>query len=186
MAMPALPLSTRKIWTIADLERLPDDGNRYEILHGELLVTPMPNTRHQGAASRLLVAVANWCRANNGWKFFAPGGVHISETSWLEPDVAVYPVPEYDERDWRELPPPQLVIEVLSKSTARRDRFQKRNAYLANGVAAVWVVDAKARVIECWTSASDFPETYRDSIQWVPDEKLPALIISFDELFGPR
>ena len=64
MAMPiSVSKSARKVWTISDLERLPDDGNRYEILHGELLVTLMPSTAHQRVTARLLVHLANWCRA---------------------------------------------------------------------------------------------------------------------------
>ena len=186
MAMPARPpIPERTIWTVADLERLPDDGNRYEVLHGELLVTPLPSTGHQGIAARLLALFAVWCRANTGWRYLAPGGVYISETSWLEPDVAVYPSPEYDDRPWQELPPPLLVVEVLSKSTRGRDRHNKRPAYLAHGVGEVWLVDKRARSIECWTSASEFPEICRESAIWVPDETLPPLIVTTAELFGP-
>jgi len=186
MAMPVHPLvPQRMLWTVDQLEQLPEDGNRYEILHGELLVTAMPSTGHQGIAVRLLVLLANWCRAHTGWRCLAPGGVYISETSWLEPDVAVYPSPEYDNRPWRELPPPLLVAEVLSPSTGTRDRHSKRAAYLANGVAAVWTIDPDARTIECWTPASEFPKICRDSAVWLPDERLPALIVTTDELFGP-
>jgi Uma2 family endonuclease len=186
MAMPAYPpFPERTLWTVADLEQLPEDGNRSEILHGELLVTPLPSTGHQGVAARLLLLVANWCRAHTGWRFLAPGGVYISETNWLEPDVAVYPSPEFDNRPWRELPPPLWVAEVLSPSTRSRDRHSKRAAYLTNGVADVWIVDPDARTIECWSSGSEFPEICRDFAVWVPDEHLPALIVSTDELFGP-
>jgi len=152
MAMPAYPpVPDRMLWTFDQLEQLPEDGNRYEILDGELLVTPMPTSGHQGIATRLVVLLANWCRAHTGWKYLAPGGVYISQTNWLEPDVAVYPSPEYDNRSWRELPPPLFVAEVLSPSTGSVDRHRKRAAYLANGVADVWIIDADSRTIECWT-----------------------------------
>lgn len=184
--MPALPpFPDRTMWTVADLEQLPDDGNRYEILHGELLVTPLPSTGHQGVAARLCVLLAIWCRAHTGWRYLSPGGVYISETTWLEPDVAVYPSPEYDNRPWRELPPPLLVAEVLSPSTSARDRHGKRPAYLAHGVDQVWIVDQHARTIECWTAASEFPETCRESVVWMPDKDLPALVVTTAELFGP-
>ncbi len=63
MAMPDArayprPGSGRTIWTVDDLAQLPDDGNRYEILHGELLVTPLPSNSHQGVAGRLFVRLA--------------------------------------------------------------------------------------------------------------------------------
>jgi len=61
MAMPTSPLlPARSIWTVHDLERLPDDGNRYEILHGELLVTPMPSNGHRGVALRLAFILMSW------------------------------------------------------------------------------------------------------------------------------
>ena len=119
MAMRASPplLPERDLWTVADLEQLPDDGNRYEILHGELLVTPMPSLGHQKVAARLLVSLATWCRQHTGWAFLSPGGVYISETTWLEPDIAIYQSPEYRKLHWREMPPPVLVVEVWSPST---------------------------------------------------------------------
>ena len=111
MAMPISrptphPDSEHRIWTVADLEQLPDDAKRYEILHGELLVTPLPSNRHQGVAGRLFVRLSLWCSANTGWACRTPGGVHISETTWLEADIALYAAPEYSTRSWRELPPP--------------------------------------------------------------------------------
>lgn len=186
MAMPVrVSLPKRNMWTVADLERLPDDGNRYEILHGGLLVTPLPSAGHQGVAARLLVDLANWCRANTGWRYLSPGGVYISETTWLEPDIAIYPAPEYLQQDWREMPPPVLVVEVLSKSTAKRDRHRKRPAYLAHGVGQVWIVNGRERLIERWTAASEFPEILRDEFTWAPDATKPPFVVTNAELFGP-
>ena len=187
MAMPALPgIPERTLWTVADLEQLPDDGNRYEILHGELLVTPLPSTGHQGLAARLLVSLAIWCRAHTGWRFLTPGGVYVSETTWLEPDIAIYPSPEYLNLTWREMPAPVLVVEVLSPSTRKRDRHRKRPAYLTFGVGEVWLVDEDARTIERWTAASEFPETFHGSITWSPSAALPPLVVTEAELFGPK
>lgn len=186
MAMPAPPgIRERNVWTVADLQQLPDDGNRYEILHGELLVTPLPSSGHQGIAARLVLALGGWCRAHTGWCFLTPGGVYISETNWLEPDIAVYPSPEYLNLEWREMPAPLLVIEVLSASTRTRDRYRKRPAYLAHGVAEVWLVDEEARAIERWTAASEFPDLCYGSITWTADAALPPLTVSETELFGP-
>lgn len=185
MAMPVSPsLPKRSVWSVADLERLPDDGNRYEILHGELLVTPLPSAGHQGVTARLFVNLAIWCRANTGWRYLSPGGVYISETTWLEPDIAIYPAPEYLSQDWREMPPPMLVVEVLSKSTTKRDRYRKRPAYLAHGVREVWMVSEAASTIERWTAASEFPETYREFIAWTPHASKPPFVITGVELFG--
>jgi Uma2 family endonuclease len=134
----------------------------------------------------LLVALANWCREHTGWRYLSPAGVYISETTWLEPDVAVYPSPEFLNLPWREMKPPILVAEVLSPSTAKRDRHRKRPAYLAHGVVEVWIVNESARTIERWTAASEFPEIFQESITWAPDATKPALVIEMVELFGPR
>lgn len=80
---------------------------------------------------------------------------------------------------------PLLVVEILSKSTIRRDRHRKRPAYLAHGVAEVWTIDAPRRTIERWTSASEFPETFRDGIMWAPDAAFPPLVVTANEVFGP-
>ncbi len=149
------PSLDRTVWTAADLEAIPDDGNRYEILHGELLVTPLPSTGHQRIAVCLTVLTVMWCRAHTGWTVLAPGGVHISETTWLEPDLALYAAPESANLSWREMPPPLLVVEVLSASTRRRDRHRKRPTYLSHGVGELWLVDQGTRTIERWTSASE-------------------------------
>ena len=190
MAMPhSLSFRDGAVWTVDDLEQLPDDGNRYEILHGELLVTPLPTWGHQGVAVRLTLSIGQWCRAHPDWSLRAPGGVYISTTTWLEPDVAVYRAPDLADVSWKELPPPVLVVEVLSPSTTRRDRFRKRPAYLSHGVGEMWTVDAQARTIERWTSASEFPDLCHDTFLWTPPAPIPAgtqpLEVSFVELFGP-
>lgn len=186
MAMPHLrSFPQRSVWTAADLEQLPDDGNRYEVLHGELLVTPQPTTVHQGVAVRLTLMLGLWCRARRGWSVRAPGVVSISESTWLEPDVVLYPIDDYARIQWRDMPVPTLVIEVLSPSTRKRDRHRKRPAYLAHGVREVWIIDEDARILERWTSASEFPVTCRETFEWTIDAGESAIEISWAELFGP-
>lgn len=187
MAMPLTwPDTTRSIWTVADLERLPDEGGRLEVLHGELLMTPLPAVAHQRIALRLTMVIGNWCSDKPDWELLAPGGVFISETTWLEPDIALYPVRSGQlPNDWRTLPTPLLAIEVLSPSTARTDRHRKRPAYLAHGVGEVWLLDADTRSIERWTAASEFPEVLRRAITWSPGPDTPALVVEHDALFGP-
>ncbi len=175
----------RSVWTAADLEQLPDDGNRYEVLHGELLVTPLPTSMHQGVAVRLTMMLGLWYRGRSGWSVRAPGAVSISESTWLEPDVVLYPVDEFARVSWREMPVPVLVVEVLSPSTRKRDRHRKRPAYLDHGVREVWIIDEDARSVERWTTASEFPVTCRESFAWTIDAREPALEISWAELFGP-
>ena len=145
MAMPISAIPKWNLWTVADLERLPEDGKRYEILHGELFVTPLPSAGHQGVAARLFVNLANWCRANTGWRYLSPGGVYISETTWLQPDIAIYASPEYEELHWKDMPPPEVVVEVLSPSTEARSVSQTPR------VSAVW----REAIMDCERTCSN-------------------------------
>jgi Uma2 family endonuclease len=85
---------------------------------------------------------------------------------------------------WRTVQPPVLVIEILSPSTASTDRHRKRAAYLAHGVAEVWLVDVDARAIEQWTPQSEFPQLHTAHIGWAPHKGAPELAIQFDVLFA--
>jgi Uma2 family endonuclease len=180
------PIPPRSLWTVDDLEELPKDGNRYEILHGELLVTPRPTLWHQRVVTRLISSVGGWCNANRAWECFAPGGVPISQTSWLIPDLVVYAVPTSGlASEWHDMEPPTLVIEILSPSTRHIDRYRKRPAYLAHGVAEVWLVDIDARTFERWTARSEFPELHTNTITWSPNTDVSPLTIEFERLFAP-
>ena len=136
-------------------------------------------------ALTLSALVWQWCREHTGWTVHAPGGMYVSETNWLEPDMCVYPIPRHTDVRWQDMPAPILVVEILSRSTTRRDRHRKRPAYLANGVGEVWLIERRTRTIERWTAASEFPETFQGSIIWAPDPLLPPLLIPELELFGP-
>ncbi|MCU0636307.1 MAG: Uma2 family endonuclease [Gemmatimonadaceae bacterium] len=174
-----------RIWTVEELAALPDDGPRYELLHGELLLMPSPTSPHQRVAFELAYLLGTWCRAVGGWDVRAPASVPIGRTTQLEPDVALYAVKRHAAQDWAQLPVPALVIEVLSPSNRRIDRHRKRPAYLAHGVGEVWTVDVDARFIERWTAASDFPLLERQSFSWAPVAGVTPLEVAFEECFGP-
>jgi Uma2 family endonuclease len=185
MAMVQVP--EHGLWTVADLDALPEgDGNRYEILYGELLVTPSPSHRHQAVATELTVSLANWLRATGIGAIRSPGVTALSPTTQLIPDLAVYPIARDDTRPWNELPPALLVVEVLSKSTRARDRSRKRPAYFAFGVGAVWTIDAKACLVEVWVPGADLPVVVRDVLRWQPVVDGPVFELPLVELFGSR
>ena len=124
--------------TVADLESMPDDGHRYELIDGTLLVTPAPNTRHQRAVARLLIALGTAAGPELD-VLPAPYDWVAGPSTLFQPDVLVTrrvdPGPKRLER------PPLLVIEVLSPSTRRIDLATKRLAYADAGVADYWLVD---------------------------------------------
>jgi Uma2 family endonuclease len=131
--MPALSESGR--WTIDLLETLPDDGNRYECIDGELYVTPPPATAHQWMVSMLLRLLGPYVDESGiGFTFTAPTGVEVDPSTMVEPDVLVTRFPSSN-RVKRFLGEDLLLaIEILSPTTARRDRGVTRAIYTRIGV----------------------------------------------------
>lgn len=121
-----------------DLHDLPDDGHRYELLDGMLLVSPSPTHRHQRAASRLVLLLGNACSPDLEL-LFAPFDVVLADDTVLQPDILV--ASARDLEDERVPLVPHLVVEVLSPSTRRVDLLLKRSRYEAAGVPSYWVVD---------------------------------------------
>jgi Uma2 family endonuclease len=130
-------------WTAAQAMALPDDGNRYEVLDGELVVMAPPSWAHQVAVEQLYLTLHAYVREQSlGWVKLSPSAVVLSERRLVQPDVFVLPRGERPApRDWLDITALLLAVEVLSPSTARRDRWQKRQMYQAYGVAEYWTVE---------------------------------------------
>ena len=181
-----MPTASPKEWTYEMLESLPDDGNRYEIIDGELFVTPPPAVGHQRAAWELLAYFIDYLkRYPVGHGFFAPGDVIVDPRNVVEPDIFVVP-PGFDPKSagWKDIKGLLLAIEILSPSTAHADRNRKRILYQRFRVSEYWIVDVDARLIERWRPADTRAETLLDSIEWQPSSDFPPLRINLHELFG--
>ena len=164
---------------------LPDDGNTYEVVHGELLVTPAPRLWHEVVATRLLGAVQEYLRRE-------PVGLAIgsrSDLSWgrddvlVSPDLFVVPLAEARQLDWQALRTVLLAAEVLSPASQRADRFTKRRLYQEQGVPLYWVVDAEARVVEAWRPGDTFPAPVGPELAWHPDGAQEGFVLPLAELF---
>jgi Uma2 family endonuclease len=131
MALPRGPLS------VDDLADLPDDGHRYELMDGALLVTPAPGGAHQLAVGRLHTVLST-CLASGLIAMLAPYDYVISPGTVFEPDLLVV---RADQVTDRLTTTPLLVVEVLSPSTRRTDLGSKRIAYQEAGVPSYWVLD---------------------------------------------
>jgi Uma2 family endonuclease len=134
--------------TRADLDALPDDGHRYELVDGSLVVTPAPTWRHQSTVVRLCTLL-DAARPGPAFRVFvAPMDVALADDTVLQPDVLVARRSDLSERD---LPAaPLLAVEVLSPSTRRIDLTLKRSRYEAAGCPAYWVVDPAAPSLLAW------------------------------------
>lgn len=170
-------------YTVDMLEQLPPDGNRYELLDGELIVTNAPVPRHQLLVLRISMALGQYVQATRVGVLWPGGDVHFDRHNMLEPDVLVALGPEMIHlKTWRDLPDPALAVEVLSPSSARHDRGRKRERYM-DRVAEYWIVDPDARLIEVWRPGDTRPEVVRDALTWQPVAEVPALVVRVPDLF---
>lgn len=125
-----------------DLEHLPDDGHRYELIDGSLLVSPAPRHAHQTVVGNLYVLLRLACPPDLQ-VILAPFAVGLSDDTEVQPDLVVAPREQFTERD---LPgPPLLAVEVLSPSTRRVDLLLKRDRYQEAGIPSYWIVDPHGR-----------------------------------------
>jgi Uma2 family endonuclease len=177
-------------WTYEEFARLPDDGNRYEVIAGELYVTPAPGSIHQRVVWRLGTALENFCEEHGvGTMYGAPYDVIFGEGDYLEPDLI------FVRRDREDIiqkhaavGAPDLVVEILSDSTARRDRGIKRERYAAYGVPEYWIVDTEAKQIEVLRlTGGDLrrAEMSTDFLHWQPVPGGPELVIDVPHLLRP-
>ena len=134
-------------WTLAELDRLPEDGNRYELVRGELFVTPPPSVRHQNLIERLAALLQPYVTEHRLGQLSFPRSVVRGTKSQVEPDLMVRPIPAPTVTSWEEMPPPILVVEALSGTTRQRDLVSKRGLYLSWMIPEYWIIDGEERVI---------------------------------------
>jgi len=160
MSMPA------KAWTLEEVHRLPDDGNKYELVRGELFVTPPPSVEHEEVLARLTDVLAEYVKKHGLGRVYHPRAVIRFEGSEAEPDLMVRAVPPgVHGNAWETLPAPLLVVEVLSPTTRRRDLVNKREYYLDAGAGEYWVVDSERREIRV-VRRGDADVVARESLVW--------------------
>lgn len=181
MAMPA----TAGHWTAEMVRALPDDGKRYEVIAGELLVTPAPRPRHQEILFRLVAQLGPYLKAvgADAHPFFSPADISWDDDTLVQPDLFVVPKSEMT-NDWRTYKTLVLAVEILSPSSARADRVLKRRLYQAQHVGAYWIVDAEAAVVEVWRPGDERPEVVTDVLRWRVSEPAAELSIPLAELFA--
>ena len=163
---------------------MPDDGLRHETVWGELLVTPSPTPMHQFVVEALSFRLAPYARSHAlGRLVSGPADLSWGPDILVQPDLFVM-APEHSSiRAWSEVSRLLLVIEVISPSSARADRFAKRRLYQEHGVPHYWAVDPAARHVEAWTPDSDFPVIHDDQVTWHPSGASEPLVIVVGELF---
>ena len=183
MAMPALHTD----WTVDMLDALPDDGQRYEIIDGELFVTPSPGEGHQDVVGALYARLLGYLGGSDiGKAVSSPSDVRRGDRTRnrLQPDVYVVrrvngkrPPYPYDLADLL------LAVEVLSPGTERTDYQRKRTTYLTSGVGEYWVVNVEARNVSVWRRAGDPGEVLSERLEWLPAGMAKPFVLELPAFF---
>ena len=173
-------------YTAEMVRTLPDDGNRYETVHGELLVTPAPRGDHQYVVTNLVIRVGNYLATYPvGQVLLSPADISWASDVLVQPDVFVVAMDEARTLDWKRMKTLLLAIEVLSPSTSRYDRFTKRRAYQEFGVPWYWMVNIEGRATEVWTPEATAPTIERERLVWHPDGATERLLIPLADILPP-
>ena len=186
MGMPAI---TRDAWTRAEVLALIDANPlltpRYELVDGELLVTPGPAGIHQKAVLQIILALHPYLeRTGVGELLVSPSDVQLELDSLVQPDLYVVPPDEgrrlINASTARTL---LLAIEVISPSSARHDRGRKRMFYQRT-VLEYWMFDTDARTVERWRQADEIPDVVSGRLVWRPDGVADAFEMNLERLYA--
>jgi Uma2 family endonuclease len=181
MAMP----DTARRYTVDEVLAFPNDGNRYELVHGELLVTPAPGPIHQYVVGRLYVQLVAYVADLRGVArvFLSPADISWDRHKLVQPDLFVVPPDEVSD-SWTTYRTLLLAVEVVSPSSAKWDRVIKRRLYQEQRVDTYWIVDPEAQVVEVWHPNDERPEIVTDVLKWRVTDEGPELEIDLNELFS--
>jgi len=186
MGMPAV----ERRWTAREVRALIAENPlltpRYELVDGELLVTPSPGLGHQRAVAQLLMALGEYARREHvGEALTSPFDVELEPESLTQPDIFVISRDEGRRLQREGLPSLSLLlaVEVLSPSSSRHDRVRKRPLYQRN-VPEYWIIDLDARVIERWRTGESRPEIVETRLEWKPADAAEPFVLDVEKFFG--
>jgi Uma2 family endonuclease len=184
-----MAVRAKKIWTYDDILRIPEpvDGKRYEVLDGELVVSPAPSLRHQEISACVLYALMREIRdQKRGVVYSAPLDVILSRTRVVIPDlVAVRGDRLHILQDRGVFGAPDLVIEILSPTRRNDDRVRKWRLYARAGIPEYWILDPRANELEQWVLAE---HSYALDGVYLPGDRVHSVMFDVEfevsELFG--
>jgi Uma2 family endonuclease len=181
----ALPV----LLTVADLESLPDDGNRYEIVDGELFVSTSPSFLHQTILTQLLYAILNYLQRSPTGHIVPGVGVIFDDHNAVIPDLVYISNARMPETvvGGRLVRAPEIAIEILSPgaSNERRDRHVKLSLYSSREVKEYWIVDPENRAVEIYRLRSGKLETAGrlQATDLLTSPELPDFSVAIESLF---
>lgn len=183
----SMPSALDRYYTREDVLAFPDDGNRYELVYGELLVSPSPRHRHQWAILQLATALNAYVQHQRiGTVGISPADLSFGRRDLIiQPDLFVVAGAGAESLEWDELRQLLLVVEVLSPSTSRSDRFTKRRLYQDLRIPVYWIIDPEQRRAEVWTPDATEPTYETARLTWHPPGASEGLSIELSAVFPP-
>ena len=179
MTMP-LPVTVPR-YTIEDLDSFPDDGNRYELLDGMLLVSPAPLPAHELVVQRLHYELVTYLKRQA--RVFTRGAVQLRPRNSLEPDLLVLPSSAPMRRVWADITGWWLAVEVSGRGSRVYDRDFKHAAYPRLGVLEAWRADLAERCVYVLREGEATPARADERILWHPPGFVEPLVLSVPDLF---
>lgn len=182
------PTATRYTWTYDEYARLPDDGNHYEVIDGEVMVTPAPSTMHQLILLRLSLALHAFVERERLGVVLPDVDLLFVEGQFLRPDLLFVPNAARAGITTRGVEQaPGLVVEILSPSSGSIDRLKKPRRYRDFGVPEYWVVDPEERVVWVWRFSAGATDAERvtERLVWHPESAIAELVLPTEDLFRP-
>jgi Uma2 family endonuclease len=176
----------RYTWTYDEYARLPDDGSRYEVVDGEVLVTPAPSTTHQHILGTLYMGLRSYVERERLGVVLPDVDLLFVEGQFLRPDLLFVPNAARDGITSRGVErTPGLVVEIQSPSSGSIDRVKKPRRYRDFGVPEYWVLDPEQRVVWIWRFAegAEEPERVEGRFVWYPEGGSAELVLTTEDLF---
>jgi len=181
MAMP----NVARRYTVEEVLAFPDDGNRYELVRGELLVSPAPMPRHQRVVQRLFLALVDYLKPFGLGEtvYCVDADITWGGDTLVQPDLFVATPEELTAR-WDSVKTLLLAVEVLSPRSGRADRVLKRGAYQEHRVSTYWIVDHEAGLVEVWRPEDVRPAVLTDALTWRVRPDAPEVRIELETLWS--
>jgi Uma2 family endonuclease len=187
MSMPAVH---RHRWTVDEVDQLIDAREglvpRYELVQGELLVTPAPSPRHQRLVFQLALLLQRFLSAHRlGEVFLGPCELKLETGERYEPDLFVLRAEDGRRPSLSDsLVRPMLICESLSAGSSRHDRITKRRAFQRNEVPTYWIIDGDAEAFEVWRPSDERAELVDDRLIWMPSGAATVFELDVHEFFA--
>lgn len=177
--------TTARLLTYDDLCRMPNDGQRYELIGGAIVVTASPTRMHQALIGRVFRLLDDHASAHDlGWVYVAPLDIHLGPYDVVQPDVVfIRRARKHVLIDNGTTGAPDLVVEILSPSTRSRDLGEKLDLYARAGVKEYWVIDPDDRSLQLYAPQGDKYVLVPQNGPVVRSLCLPRLEIDVTRLF---